>query len=87
MASEDSGEGIVVTVGEVTFVVVEVAPPGGRIPDLDEVHRSDDHALLVESGVVTVGGREGDPALLVQLLLVRARREIADISTGSGVGP
>jgi hypothetical protein len=55
-ASDDVAECFIAGRGEVLFMGLLVVLPGLGVPDLQEVDRPDDHAVLGEAGVAPMVG-------------------------------
>ena len=80
---QQTGQNVVCVCCRVSiFSLCLVLGPGVRVPNLEEIHRTDDHAFLFQVRVLTVTGRQGDPPMTVRPLLVRTRCEVADKRAG-----
>src|SRR5690242_9697645 len=76
-ALEKAGEYLLLSLGVVVLVFVLVALPGLGVPDLGSGERPQHHAVLGETGVAAQLRDDGDPALRVGVLLVRAGEQVA----------
>src|SRR5690606_35568150 len=75
---EDSAQCLVSRLRVVLLVFGEVGLPRLLVPNLQEVHRTDDRTVAGEVGVPAMFGRQHDPALRIQPLFVGSRRQRPD---------
>ena len=73
----DAREDLLGQLGERLLLALGVGLPRGLVPDLEPVHRPDDHHVLGEVGPLPQLRRDGDPTLLVGRLVGGCGGEIS----------